>query len=301
MSFTVPYHLDPLDYERKAFGPFTSRELKYGGIGIVLAAVVGGALWFAPLSVPELFRVMPAIAVAFPFFYVANTKAPPGYESPEEYMRERLASALSGEDVYVYGCDDEDEYEDRRSPLIPILFAVGTAFVIATVFLVMTIVFKNLNVTPEQVGSVAGISSGSTVSVNDSNEYLMPNLIGMSWDEAKSKYSQYMTLVPEQEWSEVTKDQIFDQEYPEGRKVKIGTEVTVKVSMGIRQIEVQDLENLSAAIAESKLQKEGFKVKKNPTISRRITLSAPSLALTRWRIREAPLCWLSAWVPRTPL
>ena len=158
--------------------------------------------------------------------------------------------------------DDDDEYEERRSPLIPILFAVGTAFVIATVFLVMTIVFKNLNVTPEQVGSVAGISSGSTVSVNDSNEYLMPNLIGMSWDEAKSKYSQYMTLVPEQEWSEVTKDQIFDQEYPEGRKVKIGTEVTVKVSMGIRQIEVQDLENLSAAIAESKLQKDGFKVKK---------------------------------------
>ena len=97
MSFTVPYHLDPLDYERKAFGPFTSRELKYGGIG-------------------ELFRVMPAIAVAFPFFYVANTKAPPGYESPEEYMRERLASALSGEDVYVYGCDDEDEYEVMEDP-----------------------------------------------------------------------------------------------------------------------------------------------------------------------------------------
>ena len=46
------------------------------------------------------------------------------------------------------------------------------------------------------------------------------------------------------------------------RQVKIGTEVTVKVSMGIRQIEVQDLENLSAAIAESKLQKDGFKVKK---------------------------------------
>ena len=39
MSFTVPYHLDPLDYERKAFGPFTSRELKYGGIGIVLAII----------------------------------------------------------------------------------------------------------------------------------------------------------------------------------------------------------------------------------------------------------------------
>ncbi len=158
--------------------------------------------------------------------------------------------------------DDDDEYEERRSPLIPILFAVGTAFVIATVFLVMTIVFKNLNVTPGEVASVAGLSSDSTVSVTDSNEFLMPNLVGMSWDEAKSQYSKYMTLVPEQEWSEVTKDQIFDQQFPEGRKVKIGSEVTVKVSMGIRQVEIQDLENLSAAVAESKLKKDGFTVKK---------------------------------------
>ena len=158
--------------------------------------------------------------------------------------------------------DDEDEYEERRSPLIPILFAVGTAFVIATVFLVLTIVFKNLNVSPEDVGSIAGISNSSTVSVNDNNEFVMPNLIGMSWDKAKAEYSQYMTLVPEQQWSEVTKDQIFEQQYPEGRKVKIGTEVTVKVSMGIRQVEIQDLENLTAAVAESKLQKDGFKVKK---------------------------------------
>ena len=111
MSFNVPYHLDPLSYEKKAFGPFTSRELKYGAIGIVLAAAVGGTLWFAPLDMPELIRVAPAIAVAFPFLYVANIQAPPGYASPEEYMRERLSSALSGEDVYVYGCDDEDEDE----------------------------------------------------------------------------------------------------------------------------------------------------------------------------------------------
>lgn len=111
MSFTVPYHLDPLEYEKKAVGPFTVRELKYGSLGLGLAAAVGGALWFAPLNIPELFRVAPAIAAAFPFLYVANVKAPPGYSSPEEYMRERISSALSGEDVYVYGCDDEDGYE----------------------------------------------------------------------------------------------------------------------------------------------------------------------------------------------
>lgn len=111
MSFTVPYHLDPLDYEKKAVGPLTARELKYGGIGIALAAATGAALWLAPLALPELFRVAPAIAVAFPFLYIANVKAPPGYASPEDYMMERVRSALSGEDVYVYGCDDEDEYE----------------------------------------------------------------------------------------------------------------------------------------------------------------------------------------------
>ena len=139
---------------------------------------------------------------------------------------------------------------------------MGTAFVIATVFLVLTIVFKNLNVTPEQVGSVAGISTDSGISVTDNNEFLMPNLCGMTWEEAKNKYSKYMTLIPEQQWSEVTKDQIFDQEYPEGRKIKTGTEVTVKVSMGIRQVEIQDLENLSLSVAENKLIKDGFKVKK---------------------------------------
>lgn len=186
----------------------------------------------------------------------------PAAEQERTRRRQAVKSEPEDEDYDEEEEDDDDEYEERRSPLIPILFAVGTAFVIATVFLVMTIVFRNLNVTPDQVSSVIGINSGSTVSVTDSNEFLMPNLVGMSWDEAKSQYSSVMTLVPQQEWSEVTKDQIFDQEFPEGRKVKIGTEVTVKVSKGIRTVEIQDLENLTASVAESKLRKDGFKVKK---------------------------------------
>ncbi len=186
----------------------------------------------------------------------------PAAEQERNRRRQAVKTEPEDEDYDDEEDDDDDEYEERRSPLIPILFAVGTAFVIATVFLVMTIVFRNLNVTPDQVSSVMGVNSGSTVSVTDSNEFLMPNLVGMSWDEAKSQYSSVMTLVPQQEWSEVTKDQIFDQEFPEGRKVKIGAEVTVKVSKGIRTVEIQDLENLTASVAESKLRKDGFKVKK---------------------------------------
>ncbi len=186
----------------------------------------------------------------------------PAAEQERNRRRQAVKTEPEDEEYDDEEDDDDDEYEERRSPLIPILFAVGTAFVIATVFLVMTIVFRNLNVTPDQVSSVMGVNSGSTVSVTDSNEFLMPNLVGMSWDEAKSQYSSVMTLVPQQEWSEVTKDQIFDQEFPEGRKVKIGAEVTVKVSKGIRTVEIQDLENLTASVAESKLRKDGFKVKK---------------------------------------
>ena len=159
--------------------------------------------------------------------------------------------------------DDDDEYEERRSPLIPILFAVGTAFVIATVFLVLTIVLRNIPTNSGDIESIIGISSDAGISVTDNNEFLMPNLAGMSWDEANSKYSKYLKLNAQQEWSTYDKDQIFDQEYAEGRKVKIGTEVTVKVSKGIRQIEIQDLTNLSISIAETKLQKDGFVVRKS--------------------------------------
>ncbi|MGN1340629.1 MAG: Stk1 family PASTA domain-containing Ser/Thr kinase [Oscillospiraceae bacterium] len=180
----------------------------------------------------------------------------------ERTRRKQAVQIEPDDDDDEYEDDDDDEYEERRSPLIPILFAVGTAFVIATVFLVMTLVFKNLNVTTDEIGSVAGLTSESTVSVTENNEFLMPNLIGMTWEEAKAEYSKIMNLVPTQEWSEVTKDQIFDQQFPEGRKVKIGTEVTVKVSKGIRKVEIQDLENLTATVAISKLEKDGFKVKK---------------------------------------
>ncbi|MFR0873100.1 MAG: PASTA domain-containing protein [Oscillospiraceae bacterium] len=74
--------------------------------------------------------------------------------------------------------------------------------------------------------------------------------------------------------------------------------------MGIRQIEVQDLENLSAAIAESKLQKDGFKVKK--TFEESDDIAKDYVIRTEpgaheMADQEAPLCWLSAWVPRTPL
>ncbi len=156
--------------------------------------------------------------------------------------------------------DDEDEYEERRSPLIPILFAVGTAFIIATVFLVLMLVNKYFGANSTSSSDISNDSP--TISITASDELLMPNLIGYTWDEAVELYGEYINLVAEQEFSSYAKDEIFDQEFPEGRKVKVGATVTVKVSKGIKEVEIQDVTDLTVDAAERKLLKDGFVVKK---------------------------------------
>ncbi len=156
--------------------------------------------------------------------------------------------------------DDDDEYEERRCPLIPILFAVGAAFVIATVFLVLKLVvdaFENPN--------SSSYSQTNGIVVTD-GEFAMPNLVGLSWEQAVAQYAgegSPLKLVPEHEWSEITPNEIFYQEQPEGRRVKVGATVSVKVSKGIRRVEIQDFTNRSLAAVEQQLRKDGFLVSKS--------------------------------------
>lgn len=170
----------------------------------------------------------------------------------EEYE----ADEYDDDDYY----DDEDEYAERRSPLIPILFAVGAAFVIATVFLVLKLVVDAF----ETPGGDSSYTQSNGIAITD-GEFAMPNLVGLSWDEAVSLYggdSSPMTLVPQQEWSEVTVNEIFHQDQPEGRRVKVGTTITVKVSKGIRRVEIQDFTSRSESAAVQQLKKDGFLVSK---------------------------------------
>lgn len=218
----------------------------------------------------EEFKKNPSIVFEYKYNSADGTakyvdRAAGAYADSEKPRRRKERDYEEPEYEYDDDEDDEDEYEERRSPLIPILFAVGTAFIIATVFLVLMLVSTKLNKTVSDVESIFGIDNSSTVSVNDSDEFLMPNLIGLSWDEATSKYGQYINLVAQQEWSTVTKDEIFEQDFVEGRKLKIGATVTVKVSKGIKQIEIQDLTDRTVDAAERQLKKDGFKVSKTYT------------------------------------
>ncbi len=159
--------------------------------------------------------------------------------------------------------DDDDEVEERRSPLIPILFAVGAAFVIATVFLILMLLANGPFGNKESSGSSHSSNSGA-ISVTDGGEFNMPNLVGMTWDEALAQYGdgKYMKLVPTQEYNEAKEGFIFEQEFVEGRRVKQGVTVNVKVSMGIKQVEIQDVSGRTADNAEKTLKRDGFKVQK---------------------------------------
>ncbi len=112
------------------------------------------------------------------------------------------------------------------------------------------------------INVITGSDNSDSISVTDDDEFPMPNLLGLTWEQAQEQYSSYMNLMAQQEWSEVTKGEIFEQEFPESRKIKIGQTVTVKVSMGLKQIEIQDMSNRTVDAAEQQLKKDGFKVSK---------------------------------------
>lgn len=213
----------------------------------------------------EEFKKNPGIVFDYKYNSTDGTAKFAGLNPAAEQEAARRKAMLT-EEVEDYDeddDDDEDEYEERRSPLIPILFAVGAAFVIVTVFLVLTMVSNRL-------GLVSGGSSDDTVSddhlgivVGVDGTFPMPNLVGETWDTVNALYGdgKYFVLDPVKEWSEYAENQVFYQEFPATRRIKKGSTVTVKVSKGIRQVEIQDLTDRTVTAATQQLEKDGFKVR----------------------------------------
>lgn len=106
-------------------------------------------------------------------------------------------------DLYDEDEDEEDEVEERRSPLLPILFAVASVFVIMTAWLIFTIVSGNL-----------GTESGG------SDEMTMPNIVGMTLDDVKTKYPELNLDIDRQYSTEYKENEVMDQKTPAGRTIK---------------------------------------------------------------------------------
>lgn len=98
-----------------------------------------------------------------------------------------------------------------------------------------------------------------------SGEFIMPNLIGKQWGEVSAIYAnkEVLNITAQLEWSDKPEGEIINQEIPEGRRLKSGSSVVVKVSKGIQQREIQDMSDKTVDAAKEQLEKDGFKVSIN--------------------------------------
>jgi serine/threonine-protein kinase len=116
--------------------------------------------------------------------------------------------------------DDDDEYEDddvieRRSPLLPILFAVASAFVIIAGVLIVSILLDTIG--------------------GEGN--LMPNIVGLTMDEVEGEFP-WLRLVPDfKNHDSIARNTIIEQGFAaDTRLPRNNPQVDVVVSRG-RQID----------------------------------------------------------------
>ena len=162
--------------------------------------------------------------------------------------------------------DDDDELAERRSPLIPILFAVGAAFVIATVFLLLKLVVDGFGPNSNTIS----VTSAYGVEIDENGNFFMPNIVGMTYEEAQNMYPSFKFDFI-QEWSsEQAKDHIIATEPGSGVRHKITQKITVRVSKGKKLVEIRDLTNRQQSYAKEQLEKDGFLVKSTTAVSETI-------------------------------
>lgn len=199
----------------------------------------------------EEFKKDPSIVFEYKYFstdgstkYFDKVSDP---NAPEQSANGEALPETEGDednDLYDEDEDDEEEVEERRSPLLPILFAVASVFVIMTAWLIFTIVSGNL-----------GTESGG------SDEMTMPNIVGMTLDDVKEKYPELNLDIDRQYSTEYKENEVMDQKTPAGRTIKKSTIVSIVISNGPQKVEIDDYSNLTVQDAQIKLEKKGLKPK----------------------------------------
>ena len=204
----------------------------------------------------EEFKKNPSIVFEYKYFSAdGSTKYFDKVSQPEPEQPKRRTEMRKYKDEEEYEDVDDDEYDEdedddddevreRRSPLLPILFAVASVFVIMTAWLIYEIVTQN-------IGDI--VAEGG-------EEIKMPYLIGMTWDEAISQYD-YLNIEAVQEYSsEYDKYVIMDQSVAAGRTIKENNKITVTVSNGPKLVEIDDFTNRPVEEVKTMLKKQGFDV-----------------------------------------
>ena len=156
---------------------------------------------------------------------------------------------LDDDEGYDDDDDDFDDYDDeyyekrRRSPVLPILFALATAFVIMTAWLIYTVVTQNV----DEIQSASG------------EEVSMPTLVNLTWDEVLEQYNDYNFIPTTKYSSEYAKNVVMEQSVMPGRKIKKNQAVEVVVSNGPKLVEIDDYTEKPVEDVITMLEKQGLK------------------------------------------
>ena len=201
----------------------------------------------------EEFKKNPSIIFEYKYFSTDGSTKYFDKVSPEQTAAapaaKRKVQLEAPEEDEEYDDDDdyydEDEYYERRrrSPVLPILFALATAFVIMTAWLIHTIVTKNF----DDIQSASG------------EEVTMPTLVNLTWDEVRAQYNDYNFIPVTQYSSEYEKNVVMDQSVMPGRTIKKNQEVEVVVSNGPKLVEIDDYSNKHIDDVVTMLKKQDLK------------------------------------------
>lgn len=207
-----------------------------------------------------------------------NTSGKRKAGASEEYAVDRAVPDEEDDDYY----DDDDYYERRRrSPILPILFALATAFVIMTAWLIFTIVTKNV----DDIQSASG------------EEVEMPSLVNMTWDEVLAQYDDYNFIPTTRYSSEYEKNVVMDQSVMPGRTIKKNQEVEVVVSNGPKLVEIDDYSNKHYEDVIAMLRKQDLKYEilraENDDVAADFVIRTSPAAREWVEVGTTVTCWVS--------
>ncbi len=193
----------------------------------------------------EEFKKDPSIVFEYKYFTSDETTKYFDKVTTEPENDEELVPSDDEEgEEDIYDEDDEEEIEERRSPLLPILFAVASVFVIMTAWLIFTIV----------TGSIPNTSG------ND-DEMTMPALVNKTLEEVREQYPDLKLDIEREYSTEFDEDVVMDQETPTGRTIKKSSIIKITVSDGPQEVEIRDFTNLRGEDAVQSLTKDKLKAK----------------------------------------
>ncbi len=173
----------------------------------------------------DAFRKDPAITFGYTYFVD---------DSPTKFV-----GSIEENEILPY--EDEEEEQEKGS-IIPILTGVAVTLVLALVVLGIIFIPKFLN--------------------GKSAEIACPNFVGMKYDEILDNKEYSANFKFDDEWDhseEYEYGYVYEQSEKKGEMLKKGAKITLYISMGENTKRVPDVRGKSESAAVSELKSNGFK------------------------------------------